>query len=197
MLDGMKLKEHLHYNKFNDSLVGLIGDSSSSGQPNEALVFMVVGLCGNWKQSIGYFLIRGISASKQASLIKEAIVLLHEINVRVVSLTMDGCSTNISSIRELGCSIKPPMVLSFNHPVNSTYQIFIFLDVCHMIKLLRNLWANEKVFKTRSGIALWSFMERLINYQEEEECSAGNKITQKHVNWENQPMKVIEHFLTF
>ena len=57
MIDGMRIKENVYYNKLNDSFVGLSADYNSQCQPNEALVFMVVGVNGNWKQAIGYFLI--------------------------------------------------------------------------------------------------------------------------------------------
>jgi hypothetical protein len=33
-------------------------------------------------------------------------------------------------------------------------------------------------------------MERLLNYQLEENCNAANKLSQKHIDWEAQPMKV-------
>jgi DNA transposase THAP9 len=108
----------------------------------------------------------------------------------VVSLTLDGCATNLNCIRELGCSLKPPILSSFPHPIVPGTSVFVFLDVCHMIKLLRNLWAKEKNFQTHSGLAQWSFMERLVNFQKEEHCSGANKITQKHLDWESQPMKV-------
>jgi hypothetical protein len=64
------------------------------------------------------------------------------------------------------------------------------LDACHTVKLLRNLWANEKDFHTKGGCACWSYMERLLNYQLEENCNATNKLSQKHIDWEAQPMKV-------
>jgi hypothetical protein len=126
MIDGMGIKENLYYNKLNDSFVGLSADFHILCQPNEALVFMVVGINGDWKQAIGYFLIRGFSASKQASLIKEAIIILHEIDIQVVSLTPDACSTNVAFLRELGCHFKPPLVNSFLHPVQPTLQVYVF-----------------------------------------------------------------------
>jgi hypothetical protein len=39
--------------------------------------------------------------------------MLHEIDIQVVSLTLDACSTNVASLRELGCHLKPPLVNSF------------------------------------------------------------------------------------
>jgi hypothetical protein len=123
-------------NKLNDSFVGLSADFHILCQPNEALVFMVVGINGDWKHAIGYFLIRGFSASKQASLIKEAIIMLHEIDIQVVLLTPDACSTNVAFVRELGCHFKPPLVNSFLHPVQPSLQVYVVLDACHMVNHL-------------------------------------------------------------
>ena len=49
----------------------------ADGETTEAMVFMVVGLTGNWKHPIGYLLQDKWSASVQTQLIKDCIGLLH------------------------------------------------------------------------------------------------------------------------
>ncbi|EZA51134.1 THAP domain-containing protein [Ooceraea biroi] len=51
---------------------------------------MVVALDDNWKLPIGYFLIDGIDSETSSGLVKTALIKLHEIGVKVLSLTLDG-----------------------------------------------------------------------------------------------------------
>lgn len=68
---------------------------------------MLVYLNGKHKFPIGYFLQCKISASVQAGLLKIAITIMaNEVGVRVWSVICDGTSTNLSSMKQLGCKIK-------------------------------------------------------------------------------------------
>ena len=59
---------------------------------SEALVLMAVGVVQAWRMPLAYFL-------------KEAIVLLHNVGVRVRCIVCDGTSTNISTLKQLGVRI--------------------------------------------------------------------------------------------
>ena len=73
---------------------------------------------------------------------------LHEIGIEVISLTHDGSASNISMIKELGVSIEThdcnSVVIKpfFLHPVTKK-NVFVFLDACHMLKLVRNTFAEK------------------------------------------------------
>lgn len=60
---------------------------SGDGIATEALTFMLVGLNGEWKWSIGYVLKNNLTATMQAQLIKSALILVDEHNLHVSSLT--------------------------------------------------------------------------------------------------------------
>ena len=47
----------------------------------------VVALNSNWKIPVGYFLIAGLSGTERANLVKQSLMKLHDVGVRVVSLT--------------------------------------------------------------------------------------------------------------
>ncbi|KAK1895681.1 DNA transposase THAP9 [Dissostichus eleginoides] len=72
---------------------------------SQALVLMVVAINESWKIPIAYFLINSMTGTERANLIRESLVRLHAIGVRVISLTCDGPSQNFAMIRELGAKL--------------------------------------------------------------------------------------------
>ena len=107
----------------------------------QALVLMVVAINESWKIPVAYFLINSMTGAERANLIRESLVRLHAIGVRVVSLTSDGPSQNFAMFKELGASLDiMDMRPYFFHPEDSTQKIHVLLDPCHMLKLLRNVY---------------------------------------------------------
>lgn len=86
----------------------------------EALVFMLVPLCGGKRYPIGYFLINRINAQTQAQLLKQCLILTAEYGIKVLNITFDGCSTNMSTAAKLNASL--PHQNLFKHPALD-YQV--------------------------------------------------------------------------
>ena len=79
----------------------------------------------------------------------------------------------------------------FPHPCDSNEKIHIFLDACHMIKLVRNTISEWKVLKDKDGnIIEWKFLEELHKLQESEGLRLANKLRSAHIDWKLQKMKV-------
>jgi len=111
----------------------------------EALVFMVVALNANWKLPVGYFLLNGVNGTDKANLIKQCISRLHDLHIITTSVTCDGASSNLAMFRELGASMNTDDLQPwFKHP-NHEQKIQIILDICHMLKLLRNTFASQNM----------------------------------------------------
>eukprot|EP00794_Sanderia_malayensis_P009520 gene9520-10507_t len=118
----------------------------SSPVAKDALVFMVVNINGSWKVPCAYFLIDGLSGAERANLVSLCIQRLSAVGVKVVSLTYDGPSCHFSMLSVLGASLKlPNLNPSFPHPSNKSKKVHVLLDVCHMLKLVRNTLANSEV----------------------------------------------------
>ena len=121
-------------------------DDDSTPVAKDALVFMVVSINCSWKVPCGYFFINGLTASERANLIRVCIQRLSDIGIKVVSITCDGLSCHFSKLAELGASLKVTnMVPSFSHPLIANEKIFVLLDVCHMLKLMRNTLAEKGI----------------------------------------------------
>ena len=115
------------------------------GEATEALVFMVVGMTGNWKHPIAYVLQDKCTPPVHAQLIKNCIGVLNFEGFQVLAVVFDGTYTNQGTAKKLGSVMK---VLEFQawflHPGKPDTNIHMIFDACHMIKLMRNLLGDYK-----------------------------------------------------
>lgn len=121
-------------------MVQITMDSDNLEKAKECLVFMVVAIKENWKIPVGYFLMSSLNGSQKAELTNHALNLLKDTGVSVVSLTFDGCSSNLTIARLLGCD--------FNiNTLNTKFEdVVVFFDPAHMIKLIRNTFGEKRTF---------------------------------------------------
>ena len=97
-----------------------------------------------------------------------------------------------SMLKLLGAQLSPSNLQAyFQHPCDPKPKIYIFLDACHMIKLVRNTMLDWKVLKDKDGNAIkWQFVEELHKLQESEGLHLANKLRSAHIKWKPQKMKV-------
>ena len=151
MLDEMAIKKHVSWDgKTYRGYVDLgngVEDDDSSPVAKDALVLMVVSVNGAWKIPCGYFFVDGLSGLERANLVKVCIQRLHDVGVIVVSLTCDGPACHFNMLTELGACLTPPDLKAyFLHPLDPSKKIYIMLDVCHMLKLVRNTLGDGSIF---------------------------------------------------
>jgi hypothetical protein len=182
VFDEMAIREQLIYCK--GRFVGGVDlgttdtqDNDTATMANNACVLMAVAINQHWKIPIGYFLIKSLTASEKATVIKQALHLPNE--AKVYSITFDGLSSNLTMCCILGANLcyghsdfKP----YFSNPATND-PCFIFLDLCHMIKLIRNTLGHKQVLKCEGHQILWLFLQRLELLQRQEGLRAANKLT--------------------
>lgn len=159
---------------------------------SEVLVLMIVCQTDSWKLPLGYFFIKSLTGQEKCNIVREALVRLNDVNVDVTSITCDGPAAHFSMFRELGCNWNDLNNIKsfFLHPSTGT-KIYAVIDVCHLLKLVRNNFANLKIMFDENKEAIeWKYIEDLHKIQEQEGLRAGNKLKTAHINWENQKMKV-------
>ena len=196
MLDEMSIRKHvawdgIRYRGFVDLGDG-IEDDDSLPVAKDVLVLMAVCINGSWKVPCGYFFIDGLSGCERANLISVCLQRLWDTGVQAVSVTCDGPSCHFTMMKELGASLSlEHMDPAFPHPVNSDEKVSVILDVCHMLKLVRNTFAAGGVLVDRSGgRILWQYVKDLNKLQQKEGLRLANKLKASHINWHQQKMKV-------
>ena len=129
----------------------VISNVDFSDYAKHALVLMVVALDESWKLPIRYFLTNSIDADIGANLITSALIKLHEVGVKILSLTFDGPSTHLAMINILGANFNSSVVQPwFLHPVTQE-TIYVILDACHMLKLIRDILGDWKTLLDGNG----------------------------------------------
>ena len=108
---------------------------------------------------------------------------------------MDGHASNISMCNQLGCELKgkPSEPLkTFVHPVNVAERVFVVMDACHMLKLSRNMLQSYSPITSSTGQINWDYITstHLNSVQREVGLHAANKVTDKHIYFDTQKMKV-------
>lgn len=119
----------------------------------DAIVFMVDSLDVSWKGLYGYFFVNG---EERANLVKVCIQQLSDIGVKVVSQTCDEPSYHFSMLSTIGASSNPSKMIShFPHPQNKKENIWVLLDICHMLKLVRNTLAEKGITLDQENGNIW------------------------------------------
>eukprot|EP00795_Rhopilema_esculentum_P007827 gene7827-13692_t len=196
MLDEMSIRKQVTWNGTNYSGYVDLGNGAelddTAPLAKDALVLMAVCVNGHWKVPCGYFFVDGLSGSERANLVNVCLQRLWDTGARVVSVTFDGPSCHFKMAAELGASFVPASLRpSFPHPIDSQHEVTIFLDVCHMLKLVRNTLAEGGILVDHNNNKIsWQYVEALHKLQESEGLRLGNKLKASHIHWRQQKMKV-------
>lgn len=139
-----------------------------------------------WKIPVGYFLINGMNGEQRLIL-----SMLHDCGIHIKTLTFDGAACNLSMIRLLQCNLNPNNLQTwFEHPISKT-KIYVFLDPCHMLKLIRNTFGDKKnIINKNNENILWKYIVSLHEMQENEGLHMANKVRTGHIEYHKKKMNV-------
>lgn len=190
VVDEMAIRQQKIFNGVD--VDGIVTHGASGEIATQAYVLMLVSLNDSFKLPLGYFLVNGFSAEQRCNVILMCLERCHEVGAEVVSLTFDGCPSNLAAAKKLGCNFDDinNLITHFKHPVTKN-PVVVILDPCHMIKLVRNSMQSKKNFIDKDGNKIkWQYLEHLKNLQDNIGLHFGNKITQRHLQFRNNVMNV-------
>ena len=127
----MSVRRQIIYDAVTQQMTGFVGlgdGCNDESEATEVLVFMPVGLTGHWKAPVACYLTRSLSAGVQTRLIRDLLVALHDVDIRVCYITMDGHATNVRICSKLGCQLTigngptKPTKPFFTHPTSNQNQ---------------------------------------------------------------------------
>ncbi|XP_029347311.1 uncharacterized protein LOC115034437 [Acyrthosiphon pisum] len=127
--------------------------TKSTDKADHGLVLMWQSLAENFTQPIAVFASKGpVKGIDLAKLVIKAILLLEDAGGHVVGLTSDGASTNRSMWKELGiCPDIEGFKNFFENPYDNDRKVFVFSDVPHLMKTIRNRLHSNKQLRINSS----------------------------------------------
>ena len=190
MMDEMSIRKHVQLDAGKKKFVGYvdfggaIADRENFPVAKEALVLMITAVNDHWKIPFAYFLINGLTSTEKASIINDALVFLHESNVNIISLVFDGAANNICMMKKLVQNEESnDFIMEFRHP-STNKPIYTLLDICHILKLVRNTLASQTVLiDPDSNEINWKYIEMLEEVQDFEGIRLANKLAKRHIDW--------------
>ncbi|KAJ8706872.1 hypothetical protein PYW07_012950 [Mythimna separata] len=193
VVDEMALRHQSKWTgKKTEGVVDFGGTTDSKVIATEAYVFLLVALNENWKLPVGYFFVKGISGETRAHLITSCLQKCFESGVDIVAVTFDACQANFSAANIMGCHLKDPNNLktTFKHP-NCDREVAVLFDPCHMLKLVRNTFESKRIiFNELEKEIKWHLLVNLHNLQKNQGLNFANKLSERHINFRNEIMKV-------
>lgn len=194
VMDEMAIRQHEEFVPSQCKSYGYVDMGTGAKETTiakESLVFLLNCVNGNWKIPVGYFLIAGIRADQKKELVLECLRKCNDAGITVVSLTFDGAPTNLTMSKRLGCDLQhTSLKTSFKHP-SCDEEVFVFLDPCHMIKLIRNTLGEKFSFiNADNKLIEWKYFKQLHQLQESESFHLANKLRVQHIDFKKQKMKV-------
>ena len=202
IFDAMAIKKGVVYNKSTRCMEGFVDlgqgiaefdddDEDEDTIASEALIFLVSALRCSWKYVIGYVFIDKLNADKQYGLVARALELAIDHGMNVKTVTCDGTSTNMSTMKKFGCKIgKNKELLDGTFTYKGKTHIFT-PDMPHMLKLGRNASSDLKMFVDGNGERIeWRFFRNLHEKQQREGLKYGNKLSNEHISYHRHKMNV-------
>ena len=192
--DEMAIKKEIKWDPKSENIFGNIDYGTIKGEDPDNIatnvLVVISGLKKPWYVPLAYFLTNKLNADILSQLILESIKMLHETGCLVHAVIFDGAAKDIVMVVKLGCNIRH-LEGSFPNPSQTTNKMHVISDICHMIKLTRNVFSDKKNFFKPNGEKIsWQHIFALCRTQQKDILHLGNKLKSKHVKWQNHKMKV-------
>lgn len=169
---------------------GQLNDKKRLPIANNILVFMVTLLDQCISIPVAYYAINKLNSDEKMHLLLQVLGELTRTGIKIVNITFDGLAANLSLCVKLGCSfdINNPRPYFINPHDNS--KIFILLDPCHMLKLVRSALGDLSYIQDpHLGKIQWSFFEKLERYRVHSKFVT-HKFTKRHLQYFRNRMNV-------
>ena len=155
ILDQMKIKEGLVYNKYSGEMIGFthLGDINNElmklEQGNEhppianhVLTIMIRGILFKLEYPYAHFGTVGVTADLLYPIVWEAVRILESDDVKVLCITADGASPNRKFFRMHKTN-------DLSIPYKAKNKMIDLSDPPHLIKTVRNCWSHSGATGTR------------------------------------------------
>lgn len=192
--DETSMQKHLQWRDSDKRFLGFIDIGKRPEHVDwpistQVLVFLLNGINFEFSIPVAYYFITSLNAKEKKTVLLEVIENITNAGVKLVNITFDGLITNFGMCQQLGASfnLSNPKTYFIN-PTDGS-NIFIMLDACHMLKLLRNCIGTYDLHDGEGRIISWKFFKSLEVYRKKHDLVT-HKMTKKHIEWEKNKMNV-------
>lgn len=193
IIDEVAIRKHVEWDgyKYHGYVdFGAQLNDESLEMATECLFFLLVSITESLKLPVAYFLCDHLSSMQKGNLVEQCLEQIYSTGIKVVSLTFDGCPSNMTMVKNFGCDLRVSS-LKTNFTLQNHLPIAIIPDPAHMIKLIRNTFAEKRILVDYEGKKIdFVFIEKLLILQETEHFHLANKLKNQHVFFSKMKMKV-------
>lgn len=154
---------------------------------------MVKGLNDPILIPVAYYFISSLTGVQRVSILTNVIKAVADCDARISNITFDGYPANISMCTMLGADMSPES-LDFNPSFPSPHDdlpIAVIVDPSHLEKLVRNtLGSKEIIYDSKQREIKWAYFVALEKCSREQDFIIVNKLSRKHIEWQQRKMKV-------
>lgn len=206
VFDEMSIRQQIYFSSHQLDYVGYVNEkepheiaehvNNTEGAEKkiakQAIVFILNGINVNFEFPVAYYFIDTLDKTERKTMLNDVIRAITQSGVKISNLTFDGYASNIGMCELLGADLN---VYSQNfqtfipNPVNGE-KIYIILDPCHMVKLMRNLLARKKIiYDGKNDKIEWQYFVSLYEHAKIDSIRF-HKLTKKHMQWDQNIMNV-------
>lgn len=194
LFDEMGIRKHVQY--VNGQMLGFENipdiELSNAEIASEALVFMVSTINDKIRLPVAYYFVtKKMDAATKMALLKDIIKQLLDIGIELACITFDGLRTNPSMCRLLGADLDVYSETFDPFFCVEGKKIGVVFDFSHVMKLVRNILGTKKIlFDANNNAIKWDYFEKLVAFKDSRNFEHSHKMTQAHIQWKSNPMKV-------
>lgn len=158
----------------------------------EVILFMFTAINDNVKLPVAYYFTSPTTSDSRYLLAQKVMEAVIDSGVHLTSITFDGHASNPGECTSLGANLD-----IFSNDFNPSFyvnskRIHILLDPSHMMKMFRGAIGNKKIiYDAENKPIKWIYFERLVNFKERRNFHSMHKMTQAHIDFHKNAMKVI------
>ncbi|XP_066261115.1 uncharacterized protein [Euwallacea similis] len=190
LIEEVKLVEK--YEKYKGKLFGFtegIGKGPSqepTKMASKAVIFMVISHTENWKIPVAQFFVHNPDIKHFSDTIEDALNILHDIGIYIISLTLNCMSPHLSFVlaEELGAEIdisKPADLMKpyFPHP-KTLKRVYVIYDLDTILECLKNYWSSERIICHSNCILYYGLC---LDVKKVHETDLGNYKIENMCDW--------------
>ncbi|KAL1421211.1 hypothetical protein MTO96_004222 [Rhipicephalus appendiculatus] len=181
IVDEMKIKEKLQYNKQQDCFVGH-ADVSLEQQggdltlANSLLCFVITGLSTRYRIPVAYYFTKGLTGSQLHKLLIFVLEKVEACGFRVIRLVSDNHKVNVNAMKLLGDGL---LTYRIEHPCDSDRLLFLSFDPCHVLKNVRSQFLAHDLGP--KGEISSCYIKKLYELQKDLVVKPVRYLSRKHV----------------